>query len=165
MSKIYGVETTVVNKETGELIRQEVSTKKAIIVEPDYVKVYINAMSLFISGDEVGMETNLLLEMAKIMTYADDTQPNSVSMTKFYKEKIANQLHSTVPAIEVTLNRLVKKNLVKRIGRGVYELNPLIFARGDWYNINKIQMQWTDEELRTQIEFAKETRHSQEENF
>ena len=152
MSKIYSTERMVFDKETGELIEHTEDKYKIVSAEPNYVKLYIDAMSCFITGEEVGMETSLLLEMAKRMTYANDAAPNQVAMIGSIKKGIAEQLNTSVSSIDVILNRLVKKDLIRRAGRGVYELNPIIFAKGPWSSIRKIQMEWSEEGFRTKIE-------------
>lgn len=152
MSKIYSTERMVFNKETGELIEHTEDKYKVVSIEPNYVKLYIDTMSCFLTGEEVGMETNLLLEMAKRMTYANDAAPNQVAMVGSIKEGIAKQLDTSISSIDVILNRLVKKDLVRRVGRGVYELNPIIFAKGPWSSIRKIQMEWSEEGIKTKFE-------------
>ena len=152
MSKIYSTERMVFNKETGELIEHTEDKYKVVSIEPNYVKLYIDTMSCFLTGEEVGMETSLLLEMAKRMTYANDTAPNQVAMVGSIKEGIAKQLDTSISSIDVILNRLVKKDLVRRVGRGVYELNPIIFAKGPWSSIRKIQMEWSEEGIKTKFE-------------
>lgn len=152
MSKIYSTERMVFNKETGELIEHTEDKYKVVSIEPNYVKLYIDTMSCFLTGEEVGMETSLLLEMAKRMTYANDAAPNQVAMVGSIKEGIAKQLDTSISSIDVILNRLVKKDLVRRVGRGVYELNPIIFAKGPWSSIRKIQMEWSEEGIKTKFE-------------
>lgn len=152
MSKIYSTERMVFDKETGELIEHTEDKYKIVSAEPNYVKLYIDAMSCFITGEEVGMETSLLLEMAKRMTYANDAAPNQVAMIGSIKKGIAEQLNTSVSSIDVILNRLVKKDLIRRAGRGVYELNPIIFAKGPWSSIRKIQMEWSEEGIKTKFE-------------
>lgn len=152
MSKLYATERMVFDKETGEMLEHTEDRYKTVSIEPNYIKIYIDAMSYFITGEEVGMETNLLLEMAKRMTYANDAAPNQVAMYGKIKEDIAYQLGTTIGSIDVILNKLVKKDLIRRIGRGIYELNPIIFAKGNWSNIRRIQMDWSAEGIRTRIE-------------
>lgn len=152
MSKIYSTERMVFDKETGELIEHTEDKYKVVSIEPNYVKLYIDAMSCFITGEEVGMETNLLLEMAKRMTYANDAAPNQVAMVGSIKKGIAKQLNTSVSSIDVILNRLIKKDLIRRVGRGVYELNPIIFAKGPWSSIRKIQIEWSEEGIKTKFE-------------
>lgn len=152
MSKIYSTERMVFDKETGELIEHTEDKYTVVSIEPNYVKLYIDAMSCFITGEEVGMETSLLLEMAKRMTYANDAAPNQVAMVGSIKKGIAKQLNTSISSIDVILNRLVKKDLIRRVGRGVYELNPIIFAKGNWSSIRKIQMEWSDQGIKSKIE-------------
>lgn len=151
-SKIYSTERMVFDKETGELLEHTEDRYKVVSIEPNYIKVYIDAMSYFITAEEQGMETNLLFEMAKRMTYANDAAPNQVAMIGLIKKGIAKQLNTTVGSLDVVLTRLIKKDLVRRIDRGVYELNPIIFAKGDWSSIRKIQMEWSEEGIKTKFE-------------
>lgn len=152
MSKIYSTERMVFDKETGELLEHTEDRYKVVSIEPNYIKVYIDAMSYFITAEEQGMETSLLFEMAKRMTYANDAAPNQVAMVGSIKKGIAKQLNTTVGSLDVVLTRLIKKDLVRRIDRGVYELNPIIFAKGDWSSIRKIQMEWSEEGIKTKFE-------------
>lgn len=41
---IYESDTSVVDKSTGEILRQERAVKKKVSAEPDYIKVYYQAM-------------------------------------------------------------------------------------------------------------------------
>ena len=109
-------------------------------------------MSYFITAEEQGMETSLLFEMAKRMTYANDAAPNQVAMYGMIKENIAKQLDTSLGTIDNTLVKLCKKDLIRRIGRGVYELNPIIFAKDNWSSIRKIQMEWSEEGIKTKFE-------------
>lgn len=152
MSKIYATERMVFDKETGELLEHTEDKYKVVSIEPNYIKVYIDAMSYFITAEEQGMETSLLFEMAKRMTYANDAAPNQVAMYGMIKESIAKQLDTSLGTIDNTLVKLCKKDLIRRIGRGVYELNPIIFAKGNWSSIRKIQMEWSEEGIRTKFE-------------
>ena len=152
MSKIYATERVVYDKETGEVIEHTEDRYKSVFKEPDYIKVYIEAMTQFITAREQGMETDLLLEMAKRMPYANSSDANQVAMVGTIKQSIAKQLNTTVGTLDVILNRLCKKDLIRRVGRGIYELNPIIFAKGPWSSIRKIQMEWSEEGIKTKFE-------------
>lgn len=152
MSRIYATERIIYDKETGEVVEHTEDKYKIVDKEPDYIKVYIEAMSKFVTAEELGMETGLLFEMAKRMPYSNSFDANQVAMVGAIKQSIAKQLETSVSTIDVILNRLSKKGLIRRIGRGIYELNPIIFAKGPWLSIRKIQMEWSEEGIKTKFE-------------
>lgn len=55
-------------------------------------------------------------------------------------------------ALNNMMTGFVKRDIIRRIGKGVYQLNPFMFAKGNWSAIRKIQMEWSDEGFKTKIE-------------
>ena len=114
--------------------------------EPDYVKVYIEAMILTLGkGRQFSSETNLLFAMAKRMTYANSEMPMVVGMTGLVKKAIAEETGMSISFIDKTLTNLKKKDLIRSVSneRGYYQIDPRIFGRGNYKDIYSLQVKWT----------------------
>jgi hypothetical protein len=120
----YHEETTT--DETGRVKSNTV--RKKVRQEPDYFKVYIRDLAALMqlpSGD-----SSILFMLAKRMTYDGE-----ISVTKRIKEEIAEDMRTKPSSIGNALTRLVEKQILMRIGRGEYAVNPRYIARGKWEDI------------------------------
>ena len=98
--------------------------------EPDYVKLYINDISkIFSLPDSV---QPLIIQLAKSMTY-----DGFVYMTKSSRERIGKTLGINEKTIRNRLTVLCNSGILKRVGNAEYEMNPNLFAKGDWPTIYK----------------------------
>ena len=98
--------------------------------EPDYVKLYINDISKILNlPDSV---QPLIIQLAKSMTY-----DGFVYMTKSSRERIGKNLGINEKTIRNRLTFLCSSGILKRVGNAEYEMNPNLFAKGDWPTIYK----------------------------
>lgn len=128
---------TVVNFETGEVKTVE---KQATIKsqEPDYVKLYVKAWCAFRDVHDVNM--SLLTALLPYMSYANEGQ--IVYLNSVLKRQIGKSIgwseKTIIKRFDVELNRLKKANVVRRIARGTYQINPELFGKGEWKDISKL---------------------------
>lgn len=121
----------------GNLEQQELKrhTNKKVEVEPDFIKLYIKDICKLNDIPTAG--NNILNELLKYMNY-----DNQVLLPTGVKQLITKELNLGKSTLDNTLNNLVKKDIIKRIGIGIYKLNPYIFGRGKWQDIKEIRATW-----------------------
>lgn len=105
--------------------------------EPDYIKLYIDGIDVFNSMTKT--TSSILMHILKTMTYANTDMGQVVEITAWRKKIIADSLDIKINTIDKTLMDLVKSNILKKIGRGIYQVNPNIFGKGEWKNINSLR--------------------------
>ena len=105
----------------------------AIEKEPRYVKLYLDDI-----GKLNGLnnsEQKLVNELVFNMGYN-----NIVPSYKPVKEIIAAKLNMKYNTLEKCIKNLYKKGILIRKARGLYLMDPKIFGRGTWNNVQKIRM-------------------------
>ena len=123
----------IANAETGEITmskKQEVAMFKK---EPPYVKLYLNDI-----GRLKGLnnsEQHLLNELVFNMGYN-----NVVPSYKPVKEMIAERLKMKYNTLDKCIKNLYKKGILIRKARGFYIVDPELFGRGSWTDVQKIRM-------------------------
>lgn len=123
-------ETTVLDTSTGEMTKHESSTVRFMDSEPPYVKLYIEDISKLYDIPSAGKD--LIYALLQRMDYQ-----GYISLSKAYKELICKEIGVQDKTIRNTLTNLIKKGVIKNIGKGLYEMNPDLFARGTWSDIQK----------------------------
>ena len=152
MSKIYSNEVITYDKETGQVIEHTETKVKDIYVEPNYVKVYVDTVIALLGKQKISKEADVLLVLAKNMTYMNSDMPNKVNIDAVLKNYIIEHISISEGSLNNMITRFVKRDVLRRIGKGVYQLNPFMFAKGNWSAIRRIQMDWSEEGFRTKIE-------------
>jgi hypothetical protein len=136
-SKIIHFEqiTRAVDMETGEIKQEEKVTQARLPKEPDFVKLYLNTILTF---KEVSTKLNpVLLSFLRHMSYAHDNQV--IYVNAHMKQEIADENNLKIDRINQALKEFVKANIFRRIGRGTYQVNPHIFGKGEWKDIQRIR--------------------------
>ena len=104
--------------------------------EPDYVKIYLDGLE--ITNDLTGGQSNILFLLAAQAAY-----DGVVSLTKPRKQRIADMLEGSCRSIDNAITEFVKREILLRVGRAEYELNPHLFAKGSWKEIRERRLQFT----------------------
>ena len=135
----------IVDGQTGELLQEQTTTQTASktirTAEPPYIKLYIEDM-LYMS-DMPKTFTNLTYSLVKRANYANDEEGLCVALTGFVKEKICKECGwEETRSLNNALSKLVKGNILKRLGTGTYQLNPYLFGKGEWKDIENIRVTW-----------------------
>lgn len=138
-------ENTVIDGQTGEVLQYEqhtqTGTKTIRTAEPAYVKLYID--DILYMADIPKALSPLVYELAKRASYANEEDGMCVSLTAYVKDKICETCNwANKRIMNNYLTKLAKADIIKRLGQGTYQLNPYLFGRGEWKDIEKIRMTW-----------------------
>lgn len=136
---IKEIETGYVDVETGEIISSKTLKEWSLPrEEPDYVKLYFNAVLEFNAVSCAN--TPILLELIKYMSYADDEKGGQmIYLNKYLKDQICKNLNIKDSTLKANISKLCKGNILKRVGTGTYMANPFIFGKGDWASIKNLR--------------------------
>lgn len=142
---------TIVDGSTGEILaveeHKQTGTKTIRSAEPSYIKLYIDDILYMASIPKA--YTPLVYELAKRASYANEEEGMCVALTGFIRQKICEKCGwKDTRIINNYLSKLIKGNIIKRLGTGTYQLNPHLFGRGEWKDIEKIRMTWDYDAVR-----------------
>ena len=130
-------ENTTVDTQTGEVLKREklrCSSQK----EPGFVKLYFDCLGVYIKNDGLSASLNdMLLEVLHRASYAQDGQ--IVHLGAYDKEQICKATHKSMRRLEQAITTWVKNRVLIRVARGIYQVNPFIFGRGDWRDIANLR--------------------------
>ena len=142
--------TTIVNEavytqldENGVIIGQDrsVGTRTIYKQEPPYVKLYLE--DILYMADMPKSLSGLTYALAKRATFADKDDRLVIYLNTFLKQQICTECgYEVMQSLNNAINKLCKGNIIKRLGAGTYQLNPYLFGRGEWKDIDKIRMTW-----------------------
>lgn len=127
--------TEVQNSETGEVIEKSVTHTVRIESEPSFVKLYTKDMCKL---NDVPKSANKVLNALLERTNYE----NQIVLAAHTKKVICDELEIKRPSLDNAILKLVKSELILRVGRGVFSLNPYVFGKGKWQDIKKLQMTW-----------------------
>lgn len=132
MAKIERVET-VTDERTGEVLS---STSNVVQIsrlpaEPPYIKLYIEDMARFYGITQSSYQS-ILLYVAACVAY-----DGVVSISARRKAQIALTTGISVKTINNAITVFVKEEILRRVGRAEYELNPHLFAKGEWSEVRR----------------------------
>ncbi len=133
-------ETTRYDYESGEIVRSE-KQQAYKSDEPDYVKFYIRAWCDFKAIK--GINTNFLYSILPYMSYANEELGQIISLSTFIKEQIAQKLGWKATTVRNRFAdefaKLCKQNVLKRVGKNAYQVNPELIGKGQWKDIRKLK--------------------------
>lgn len=140
--------TTSTVERTSKLTRSE---------EPNYIKLYTDTWCEF---NAIPLRLRaLFLELAVRMSYADSSNPDE-SQTVYTGKPTSTAIMKTLELKESTYNQYLREltacNAMKRVGRGVYQINPNFAGRGLW-KYNPSLGSGGIEDLRATFDFVKGT--------
>lgn len=123
--------------ETGEV---KADTKISMIPkEPKFIKVYLDCLLVF---NDLSKSLNpILLELLQFMTYAgsDKHGGNMIYMNKALKAAVAKNTGVSEKRVEQAITGFVKAQIFRRVATSTYQVNPYLFARGDWREVQNIR--------------------------
>lgn len=124
----YESHQRTVDYTTGEIIDEKSIIESKLPPEPPYVKLYVDDLGSLL-GLERG-EKRVLLALACSLDFE-----GFASVTAAKRKRLAERCELTIKSFNNAVSALAKKGLIKVVGSGEYELNPNLFARGDWKSI------------------------------
>lgn len=134
---VYEHDKSIVDVATGEILRQEKSTKKRTSAEPDHIKVYYKAMMAVNGVDEIPL--NFLLALSAQIPYANGDKVYFYN-NKTTRRNIAEYCHFGDNWVAKLIRKSVEKGILFTTSdRGTYEVNPWLIAKGKWENIKELQ--------------------------
>ena len=134
------IEKTV-DKGTGEEVETKSSTVVRLPNEPSYVKLYIDDLTTLLKVPEG--PKSLIWLLVKHMSY-----DGVIAITAGTRDRMSTNLGIKETTFRNYLSQLTHSDILKRIGRGEYELNPNYFAKGEWANIYQRRRSWAKLEIR-----------------
>ena len=123
-------ETRTENIETGEIKETTSSKQFKAESEPTYIKLYLEDIAYFHRLPK-GMP-NFIYELLPLVNYQ-----HQIVINKYIKDGIAKKLDVSNGYIDNSLSKLVKEEILIRVGRGTFELNSFLFGKGKWKDIIK----------------------------
>ena len=150
-----------VTNENGELLDYEHEYSKEMdkvdpSYEEPYIKVYLRHVGRFFNLPESAM--NVLLALCSHASLIDDIwagrrrdsrgriidKNEAPKAAKMYlnsalKKDVCSALGISIPTLDRRLKNLCDKQIIKRVDRGTYQLNPYVLARGNWAEILELR--------------------------
>lgn len=124
------IETRMVDNETGEIRYEEKSNIVRLAQEPPFIKLYLEDIARILDLPQ-GPQAVLLALVRKL------DWEGMISLTPSSRERISNALKIKVVTFNNYLTTLVEREVLRRVGRGEYEMSPHLMAKGDWQIIQK----------------------------
>lgn len=130
MAKIVQMTETRMINEEGEIISSDTSRVINLPSEPPYVKMYIEDISRLFDVSQ-GPRA-VLYQLVRKLDY-----DGFISLTPASRARIASSCGLGIGTFNNYLTQLCKAAILRNVGRGEYEMNPHLFAKGEWKDISK----------------------------
>ena len=153
--------TTVVDSATGEVLSSNVEQLNISITKnvkrENFIQVYLQDVSGFLKIEN-GTQIQLLALIWKEVSYNNPVvnEGNSIVILRDTKERWSKDLNISIRTIENALTSLVKKNLIQKLCKGKYRLNPAYYFKGSTTEREKILNLTTKYEIEPNEEFENE---------
>ena len=130
MSKIVFVEERTTVSNSGEVFQQEKTKILKMPKEPPYVKMYLDDISSIFRLKKGA--SDLLYELVRRIDFE-----GMIALNSYIKKGIAGRLDCKMQTIDNNLQKLIREKIIIRVGLGSFEVNPNLFAKGEWHEIYK----------------------------
>ncbi len=135
--KIFKQEITqTVDFVSGEIIQQTTTTSAVVPKEPEFVKLYIEDIKRIFDLNQ--SESRILNCLLKYMSYN-----NVVVLLKPIKDMICRDLNMPINTLNKAIDNLYKLNILIRMHKSVYLVDPNLFGKGRWEDIHSIRLSIT----------------------
>lgn len=130
---LFSTTREILDSNTGEIISSERVTSKLIVKEPPHVKIYL---------DDIARINGLPPAASKVLNVLIQNMGynNMVPMLKPFKEVICSNIGIKMNTLEKVLKELESTGIIHRFARGLYIMDPNLFAKGKWENIQKLRL-------------------------
>lgn len=140
MPKINQSVETMVIDQYGEFVEKRANKTLSWGAEPNFVKLYLN--DVVYMSDLPSSNAAVLHQLIGRATYAGEANGMQIIINKYVKEQVKNKLgYKSIGSVENAITQLVKGKILYRIDRGVYNLNPYLFGKGDWQDICRLRLE------------------------
>lgn len=128
-----------IDTETGEKKGSRSVKSSVVYGEPDFVKVYIEDMLMLMRLSPSHLK--LVMWLSRRLTYAGEDMGLCVSFSTALKKLCVEQVGmASVAVLDNALSALNKAGVIKRLGIGLYQLNPYFVGKGNWADISRIRV-------------------------
>ena len=115
----------------------EVTKEMAPSPEPEHVKIYAPAIAPI--NSLIASHRRVLYSLLSMASLAKNRM--RVVITASVKRMMCQELGIKNPqTIANALSQMTKAGILIRIETGVYMLNPFLFGKGDWKDIEKLRL-------------------------
>ena len=128
-------ENTTVDTQTGEVLKRETTVQFS--KEPGFFKLYFDCLGVYIKNDGLSASLNDMLRSPSPCKLC--TRRAIVHLGAYDKEQICKATHKSMRRLEQAITTWVKNRVLIRVARGIYQVNPFIFGRGDWRDIANLR--------------------------
>lgn len=141
MDKVmYEEVSEVVDKETGEIIEKKSNKVIKKSKTPDFIMLFTQTSPALIEAKMTTGQTTLLFSL---LTGNYITRENHLDIGSATRDEIATNTDLSRKSINTLLSQLIKKDIIMKKEVGVksfrHILNPFIFGKGSWQNIEKLR--------------------------
>lgn len=138
---IESVEESLTNNITEEVFAKTKKVVYRVAQEPAYVKLYLNTIMYICDLQE--RHASVLMAILRRMPFADNIC-QQISLSKGIKQDIAKEIGKTESYVSHAISDLSKGKILIHNDSSkrstCYQINPHIFARGDWKDIEELQL-------------------------
>lgn len=132
-------ESDYIDTETGEKKGSRSVKSSVVYGEPDFVKLYVEDMLMLMRLSPSHLK--LVMWLSRRLTYADDEVGLCVSLSTALKKLCVEQIGmASVAVLDNALWALNKAGVIKRLGVGLYQLNPYFVGKGNWADVSRIRV-------------------------
>ena len=132
--KITFAETVeYIDHDTGEIVAEKKFKSVQVEKEPPFIKVYL---------EDIATINNLPPAASKVLNLLIQHMGynNMVPMLKTFKEMICKSLDIKMNTLEKVVRVLLDSGIIHRFSRGLYILDPNLFAKGRWEQIKELRL-------------------------
>lgn len=131
MAKLERVERRI-DGLTGDVLSEErnVISLRPLPEEPAYVKMYVQDLGRVLNLQE--SHRDILLYVAAASNYY-----GIIALSSTTKARIAATVKCARKTVDNAIHAYLQTGILRRVGRGEYELDPHLFARGAWAEIRE----------------------------
>ncbi len=144
--------TKIVCDEKGEKKSERTEQYIRRGVEPRFVKLYLDCV--LVTNELPKRFSPVLVELLKYMNYVTE-EGQLISLTPHIRKHICTKLGISSGTLRNKLIELCSSDIMRHIGSprsGTYVMNPHIFGKGDWKDIQQIRSLFTFSPDKTSIE-------------
>lgn len=134
---LYSETKTFLDNQTGLVKQTETTSTCEIEQEPGYVKLYL-AHIIKLKELPKG-SSSILYSLLKIMGF-----DNIIVLNASLKRMIAKEQNTSVANVANIISKFVKDGLMVRKDTGLYMLDPKLFAKGKWRDIDKLRTEYLE---------------------